>query len=81
MRTAFLVTERYEPAAAIERREVTEFLHAVSQPMTALICALEIALRGDRSTQDYRRLLDQALTEAKRIATAARDLRARIQRP
>ena len=80
MPPAFLLIDHHDAAAPIAHREVADFLHHVSQPMTALMCALEIGLRGDRSTEDYRRLLDQALREAKRIALAARDLRARIQR-
>jgi len=49
-------------------------LHALSQPLTALSCALALGVASERAPEDYRRLLRQAIRQTEQLNQIARDL-------
>jgi signal transduction histidine kinase len=55
-------------------RPLDHLLHALNQPLTALGCALELGLTGERTPEDYRRLLLQARRQAEQLNQIARAL-------
>ena len=50
-------------------------MHSLNQPLTALVCVLEIALTGERTVEDYRRLMREARTQVDRAARISSHLR------
>jgi hypothetical protein len=48
-----------------ERAFVSDLFHAVSQPLTALECGLELSLRRDQSAAEFRARVETALVNAK----------------
>jgi hypothetical protein len=53
------------PARHPERAFVSDLFHAVSQPLTALECGLELSLRRDKSAAEFRTRVETALVNAK----------------
>jgi signal transduction histidine kinase len=66
-RLAFM-TEGSRHEQEQRRRLVADVFHAVGQPLTALRCVLEVALRTPKSAEQYRKRLEDALGQAERMA-------------
>jgi signal transduction histidine kinase len=68
------------PAAAADgdiRQLTSDLFHELSQPLTNLCCSLELALLRSPTTEEYGRIVSQALLQAERaseLATAIREL-------
>jgi signal transduction histidine kinase len=59
------------------RRLTSDLFHQLSQPLTTLCCALELAVLQSPTTQEYCQIVNQALQQAERasaLATAIREL-------
>ena len=54
-----------QSAVQPERAFVSDLFHAVSQPLTALECGLELSLRRDQSAAEFRARVETALVNAK----------------
>jgi len=65
---------RLEAALETQRRFTADASHELRTPLTALRGELEVALRRDRSPEEYVRVLDSALEEAERLSRLAEDL-------
>ena len=52
-------------AEQTERAFVSELFHAISQPLTALECGLELSLRRDETAAEFRTRVETALVNAK----------------
>jgi signal transduction histidine kinase len=70
-----------EPAASTEynenRRLTSDLFHQLSQPLTTLCCALELAVLQSPTTHEYGEIVNQALQQAEKasaLATAIREL-------
>jgi signal transduction histidine kinase len=50
-------------------------LHEISQPFSVLQGTLELALLESRTAEDYRRSIEQALSESARLANCFEQLR------
>lgn len=66
--------EDLEKALAAQRRFAADASHELRTPLTNLIGALEVALRRERSPQEYREALQDALGESRRMAALVEDL-------
>ncbi len=66
--------ERLDNAFQAQRRFTADASHELRSPMTALQGELELALRRERSPEEYRRVIASALEEARRLARTADDL-------
>jgi heavy metal sensor kinase len=66
--------ERLEAAFAEIRRFSADAAHELRTPLTALKGGLEVALRADRSPEEYRRVLQDSLEEVERLVRLAEDL-------
>ena len=53
--------------ATPQRRFAAEVLHSLSQPLTALHCALELSLLRDHSADEFRKSVNSALESAGRL--------------
>ena len=53
------------PTQQTERAFVSDLFHAISQPLTALECGLELSLRKDKSAAQLRARVETALVTAK----------------
>ncbi len=65
---------RLEGAFAETRRFSADAAHELRTPLTALKGGLEVALRAERSTAEYRRVLAASLDEVDRLIRLAEDL-------
>jgi len=65
---------RLEAALETQKRFAADASHELRTPLTALRGELEVALRRDRTAEEYVRVLDSALEEAERLSRLAEDL-------
>jgi two-component system OmpR family sensor kinase len=65
---------RLDDAFDAQRRFTADASHELRSPLTALRGELELARRRERSTDEYRRVLDSALEEVDRLARITDDL-------
>jgi heavy metal sensor kinase len=65
---------RLEEAFAQVRRFAADAAHELRTPLTALRGEIEVALRGERSSDEYRRVLGSSLEEVERLTRVAEDL-------
>ncbi len=66
--------ERLDLAFEAQRRFTADASHELRSPLTALQGELELALRRERTPDEYRRVIASALEEAQRLARTAEDL-------
>ena len=66
--------DRLDAAFEAQRRFTGDASHELRSPLTALRGEIELALRKDRSPQEYRRVLASALEEAERLGDLAEKL-------
>src|SRR4029077_13550209 len=59
--------DRLGEALERERRFAGEASHQLRTPLAAVIGQVEVALRRDRSPDEYRRVLDSVLSQAERL--------------
>src|SRR5512141_1873955 len=64
-----------EPGAAERQRLIADLFHALSQPITALRCSLELALHDNRAPDPSPENLQTALEHAERIARLTSGIR------
>jgi heavy metal sensor kinase len=65
---------RLEGAFAHMRRFTADASHELRTPLTALRGGVEVALRSERSTEEYRRVLRSSLEEVERLIRLSEDL-------
>jgi heavy metal sensor kinase len=65
---------RLEDAFAEVRRFAADAAHELRTPLTVLRGEIEVALRGERSPDEYRRVLQSSLEEVERLTHLAEDL-------
>jgi len=65
---------RLDHAFDAQRRFTADASHELRSPLTALQGELELALRRERSPEEYRRVIASGLEEAQRLARTAEDL-------
>ncbi len=65
---------RLESALETQKRFAADASHELRTPLTVLRGELEVALRRDRSAEEYVRVLDSALEESERLSRLADDL-------
>jgi heavy metal sensor kinase len=65
---------RLQDAFGQVRRFAADAAHELRTPLTALRGEIEVALRGDRAPDEYRRVLRSSLEEVERLTRAAEDL-------
>ena len=65
---------RLEAAFEAQRRFASDVSHEVRSPLTALRGQIEVALRKERSPEEYRRVLAESLEEVERLTRLAEDL-------
>ncbi len=65
---------RLEAALETQKRFAADASHELRTPLTALRGEIEVALRRDRTAEEYVRVLDSALEEAERLSRLAEDL-------
>ncbi len=66
--------ERLESAFGEIRRFAADAAHELRTPLTALRGGIEVALRANRSTEEYRHVLASSLEEVERLIRLAEDL-------
>ncbi len=66
--------ERLEDAFAQMRRFSADAAHELRTPLTALKGGIEVALRAERSAEEYRRALTSSLEDVERLIRLAEDL-------
>lgn len=66
--------ERLETLVGSQQRFVAHAAHELRSPLTALYGELQLALRRERSAEDYRAAIDQAHGSTKRLIGLAEDL-------
>lgn len=66
--------DRIDAAFEAQRRFTGDASHELRSPLTALRGELELALRKERSPEEYRRVLESSLEEAKRLGDLADEL-------
>ncbi len=66
--------DRIDAAFDAQRRFTADASHELRSPVTALRGELELALRRERSPQEYRRVIASALEETERLSDLAADL-------
>jgi two-component system OmpR family sensor kinase len=66
--------DRIDGAFEAQRRFTADASHELRSPLTALRGEVELALRRDRSPEEYRRVLSSALEEAERLSGMAENL-------
>jgi two-component system, OmpR family, sensor kinase len=66
--------DRLEGSFEAQRRFTADASHELRSPLTALRGEIEVALRRDRDTEEYRRVLESNLQEVDRLTSLARDL-------
>lgn len=65
---------RIDAAFEAQRRFTADAGHELRSPLTALRGELELALRRERSPEEYRRVIDSALEETERLSNLAQNL-------
>ena len=65
---------RLEQAFAQSRRFAADAAHELRTPLAVLRGSIEVALRGDRSPDEYRQVLASSLEEAERLIRLSEDL-------
>jgi heavy metal sensor kinase len=65
---------RLEQAFAQSRRFAADAAHELRTPLAALRGTTEVALRGDRSPEEYRKVLTSSLEEVERLIRLSEDL-------
>jgi two-component system OmpR family sensor kinase len=65
---------RLDSALETQKRFAADASHELRTPLTVLRGELEVALRRDRSAEEYVRVLDSALEESERLSRLADDL-------
>src|SRR5439155_4713354 len=65
---------RLAEAFAQMRRFTADAAHELRTPLTALKGTIEVALRGERSGEEYRRVLTSSLEDVERLVRLAEDL-------
>ncbi len=65
---------RIDHAFEAQKRFTADASHELRSPLTALRGEMEVALRRDRSPDEYRRVLTSALEEVERLSRTAEDL-------
>ena len=65
---------RLEAALETQKRFAADASHELRTPLTALRGQIEVALRRDRSPEEYVTVLDSALEESERLSRIAEDL-------
>jgi len=66
--------DRLENAFGQVRRFAADAAHELRTPLTALRGGIEVALRGERTPEEYRRVLRSSLEEVERLTHLAEDL-------
>ena len=66
--------ERLDAAFEAQRRFTGDASHELRSPLTALRGEIELALRKERSTDEYHRVLESALEEVERLSGLANEL-------
>jgi signal transduction histidine kinase len=66
--------ERIEVAFKNQRRLTADVSHELRSPLTALRGEIEVALRSERTSRDYQRVLHSALEEIDRLTAMSDDL-------
>jgi heavy metal sensor kinase len=66
--------ERLEQGFRVQGRLTADMSHELRTPLTALRGEIEVALRAERSPQEYQRVLQSALEEIERLTTMSEDL-------
>ena len=66
--------DRIESLLETQNRFVAEAAHELRTPLTSLQGNLELALRRQRSAEDYREFIQEAMTDLKRLERLASDL-------
>lgn len=66
--------DRLDAAFEAQRRFTADASHELRSPLTALRGEVELALRKERSPEEYRRVLESALEEAEQLSAMAEDL-------
>jgi two-component system OmpR family sensor kinase len=66
--------ERIEAAFKNQRRLTADVSHELRSPLTVLRGEIEVALRSERSSRDYQRVLHSALEEIDRLTVLSDDL-------
>jgi len=61
------IAESLGPDVTEERNFVSDALHKLSQPLTALHCSLELSLARDQSPEEFRSSVEAALQNAERL--------------
>jgi len=73
-RTLNAMLDRLEAAVARERRLVSDASHELRTPLTTLRAELDLALMGDRKSDELRAAVKSASEEARRMSRLADDL-------
>jgi signal transduction histidine kinase len=73
-RTLNAMLDRLEAAVSRERRLVSDASHELRTPLTTLRAELDLALLGERDTDELRRAIQSAAEEARRMSRLADDL-------
>ncbi len=66
--------ERLETLVGSQQRFVAHAAHELRSPLTAVYGELQLALRRERTVQDYRAAIEQALGSTRRLIALAEDL-------
>lgn len=66
--------DRLSRAFAAQRRFTTNVSHELRTPLTAVRGEIEVALRSERSSREYQRVLHSALEEIDRMSTMTEEL-------
>lgn len=66
--------ERLETLVGSQQRFVAHAAHELRSPLTALYGELQLALRRERSAEEYREAIQQALDSTRRLVALAEDL-------
>jgi two-component system OmpR family sensor kinase len=66
--------ERLEAAMEAQKRFTADASHELRAPLTVLRGELEVALRRERTNEEYKRVLQTSLEEAERLSRLAEDL-------
>lgn len=66
--------DRLETLVGAQQRFVAHAAHELRSPLTALYGELQLALRRERTTEEYKDAIGQAIGSAKRLITLAEDL-------
>ncbi|MBV8770940.1 MAG: HAMP domain-containing protein [Deltaproteobacteria bacterium] len=66
--------ERVERSSSAERRFAADAAHELRTPLAVLRTGIEVALRHDRSTAEYKQALNNALRDAAAVCEMADDL-------